>query len=658
MNTNEIKAVIKQHRDIRRQNNSEDSPSAIDEPFAPLKRNNGLAFDIFDPPAPPPILPRIHKGRGALVNNGSPPPSFPLHQQNPRRPLESANTPREDKSDVVRKIEAMQAQREERRRRASAAKAQRAKDAQAAQDAGTNVEAVEFLGKLIAYRRAHGIAEARPWAGDNVWDNSGEGSIRVCVRKRPMLKVERQARDYDVVDITSSGSAVVVHEPKTKVDMSKDVESHTFGLDACFNEVDSNETIHKAVLSPLLRHVMGGGTATVFAFGQTGSGKTCTLSGHGDQRREDGNAAGLYSLAARELMGAAGACDGEVRVGVSFYEIYRGHVLDLLAERRRLEVQEDGRGHVQLPGLASVPVTSEAEMMAAIGRAEQRRVVGCTSANETSSRSHAVLQVTLTGSTTGKLLLVDLAGSERASDSTSRDRQTRIEGAEINKSLLALKECIRSLDGHGTHVPFRGSKLTHVLREAFIGRAKTCMIATVAPGAAAAEHTLNTLRYAQRVRAFATDEPPRKPPAAQPPATKSPEVKPPLGSEPPESQACKPKLGLPSKRVAAARSPPAPLTSAEPPPRSAPAALSDAVAPPVAALPSRAAKGRRTSADQGYAAERAMYNALAGDAHHAFGGKDAMAGNQHHGPGALQPIRPLAAMQGRQRQVFTATKAW
>lgn len=104
----------------------------------------------------------------------------------------------------------------------------------------------------------------------------------------------------------------------------------------------------------------------------------------------------------------------------------------------------------------------------------------------------------------GRLSFIDLAGSERGADTYDNDKRVRIEGAEINKSLLALKECIRALDGDARHVPFRGSKLTEVLRDSFIGeQARTIMIANVSPSSLSVEHTLNTLRYADRVKGAA-----------------------------------------------------------------------------------------------------------------------------------------------------------
>ena len=85
-------------------------------------------------------------------------------------------------------------------------------------------------------------------------------------------------------------------------------------------------------------------------------------------------------------------------------------------------------------------------------------------------------------------------------------KQTRLDGAEINKSLLALKECIRALDMDKTHVPFRQNKLTLVLKDSFVGGdCRTVMIANISPSNQSCEHTLNTLRYAARVKELRKD---------------------------------------------------------------------------------------------------------------------------------------------------------
>ena len=96
---------------------------------------------------------------------------------------------------------------------------------------------------------------------------------------------------------------------------------------------------------------------------------------------------------------------------------------------------------------------------------------------------------------------IDLAGSERGADAADSKKETRMDGAEINKSLLALKECIRALDQSKKHKPFRGSKLTMVLKDSFQGgKCKTVMVANIGPTISCCEHTLNTLRYADRVK--------------------------------------------------------------------------------------------------------------------------------------------------------------
>lgn len=158
---------------------------------------------------------------------------------------------------------------------------------------------------------------------------------------------------------------------------------------------------------------------------------------------------------------------------------------DLFARRQQLPVREDDNANVHVVGLKDVTAGNADELIAAVEVGNEARRTGstdvrvlaiwfrhltraiCVQCNADSSRSHAVLKITLRtqahpGSNRGQVCLVDLAGSERAADVKNIDKVTRLEGAEINKSLLALKECIRAMDQESQHTPFRGSKLTQV----------------------------------------------------------------------------------------------------------------------------------------------------------------------------------------------------
>lgn len=178
--------------------------------------------------------------------------------------------------------------------------------------------------------------------------------------------------------------------------------------------------------------------------------------------------------------------------------------------KKKLRVLEDHKNQVQVVDLREQILNSVEDVLGCIQYGMNIRTSGTTSANQHSSRSHAVFQIILRNKLKkehGKISLIDLAGSERGKDTSSSDRITRMEGAEINKSLLALKECIRALARRDAHVPFRGSTLTKVLRDSFIGdNSKVCMIAMISPGNSDVEHTLNTLRYADRVKELGTDD--------------------------------------------------------------------------------------------------------------------------------------------------------
>lgn len=187
---------------------------------------------------------------------------------------------------------------------------------------------------------------------------------------------------------------------------------------------------------------------------------------------------------------------------------------------KKLCIREDGKQQVCIVGLQEYRVSDVEMIKELIDRGNSTRSTGTTGANEESSRSHAILQLaikrTVEGAESkpprlvGKLSFIDLAGSERGADTTDNDKQTRIEGAEINKSLLALKECIRALDNDQNHIPFRGSKLTEVLRDSFVGNSKTVMISCISPSSGSCEHTLNTLRYADRVKSLSKGSNPKK----------------------------------------------------------------------------------------------------------------------------------------------------
>lgn len=194
-----------------------------------------------------------------------------------------------------------------------------------------------------------------------------------------------------------------------------------------------------------------------------------------------------------------------VKFHMSFYEIYGGRVLDLLNNQKRVQILEDGNNFVQIQGILEKEATSPEEMRSIIEYGHAARTTHATVANNTSSRSHAICQIYITQNRKfkGKLILCDLAGSERAQDTQSNSRQRRLEGAKINKSLLALKECIRAMHSKQSHIPFRASKLTLALRDSFMGeglKSKIVMIACVCPGSSSSDHTINTLRYADRLK--------------------------------------------------------------------------------------------------------------------------------------------------------------
>jgi len=333
--------------------------------------------------------------------------------------------------------------------------------------------------------------------------------IKVVVRKRPLNSRETLAGESSVVFTDSTTNNVKVAEPKLKVDLTKFVHNHDFNYDAVFDENANNMEIYTECCQPLIQKVFQKCKATCFAYGQTGSGKSYTMLGTGTENP------GMYSQAARDIFGVLRNPKYDfLYVQVSFYEIYGGKLYDLLNARNKIVAREDGKQRVNIVNLTTIACRSSQEVLDVIANGTSHRQTGSTGANNTSSRSHAILSIDLKVKNThrlhGRFSFIDLAGSERGADTYSNSKQTRKEGAEINKSLLALKECIRALDQKHAHKPFRGSKLTQVLKESFIGNAFTLMIANVSPNSGSVEHTLNSLRYADRVKELKSSKQNRK----------------------------------------------------------------------------------------------------------------------------------------------------
>lgn len=371
----------------------------------------------------------------------------------------------------------------------------------------------------------HGLIPSGSLKGRSVMDIgdiTDPPRIRVIVRKRPLNSKELERGEEDVLQCDSEQSVITVHEPRAKVDLTKYTETHSFKFDDVFDTDVDNDALYARTVRPLIAILFKHGRGTCFAYGQTGSGKTYTMQPLPLRAASD-----IFEImkSVPEFQGAS--------LHVSCYEIYGGKVFDLLNDRQRLEVREDAKRRVQVVGLKEIMVSDLQGLSKLCDHAACSRSTGSTGANDESSRSHSIMtfairvprpsdaktKVSRPGirigkenskesmlKTVGKLSFIDLAGSERGADTYDNDKQTRLEGAEINKSLLALKECIRALDMDAGHVPFRGSKLTSVLRDSFVGKnARTVMIANVSPSSNSCEHTLNTLRYADRVKEMKKD---------------------------------------------------------------------------------------------------------------------------------------------------------
>ncbi|XP_059472539.1 kinesin-like protein KIF19 [Neocloeon triangulifer] len=373
------------------------------------------------------------------------------------------------------------------------------------------------------------VPDQKPKAAKKI-DNPPEDRLVVAVRLRPHDDTKDIRRSVYALD----DKTVIVREKdnmKTDVLRQKRISDRQYEFDLVLDEDATQEEVYEGTTKSLVEKVVRGGNATVLAYGATGAGKTYTMVGTADEP-------GVMVRALDDLFKEAAQLDNENsemkeknesesdvssetpvtwrnqkkrppvparQVTMSYLEVYNEKIKDLLnPSSQQLELREDSSGGVRVAGLSEVFAQSTEEVLKLLQRGNKARSVEPTAANRTSSRSHAMLQVSVLGNgqPEGRLLMVDLAGSERASQTQNRGKRLQ-EGAHINLSLLALGNCITALarGGDVRHINFRDSKLTRLLKGALTGggsKLSCVMIAHVAPGSVRREESRTTLLYAER----------------------------------------------------------------------------------------------------------------------------------------------------------------
>ncbi|GAB6033182.1 Kinesin-like protein kif18a [Chamberlinius hualienensis] len=338
--------------------------------------------------------------------------------------------------------------------------------------------------------------------------------MKVVVRVRPPNEKEINSRS--VVQVLDSQS--LLFDPKEETDefyyqgckqnfrdlAKKQNKELRYNFHNVFDEAATNEEIYNATTAEILDDLITGYNCSIFAYGPTGAGKTFTMLGNSVMPGITYmTMAGLFDL-------LENSGNKSFELAVTYIEIYNENLRDLLSEAKNLQIREDPRRGILVAGISVHKPKTAVDLLNMLRMGNCRRSQHSTDANAESSRSHAVFTVFVTcsgkmgGDTRGKISFIDLAGSERAT-AISKNKVPRLrEGANINKSLLALGNCINALADVKLkgHVPYRDSKLTRLLKDSLGGNCKTIMIAAVSPSQLSYEDTYNTLKYADRAQSI------------------------------------------------------------------------------------------------------------------------------------------------------------
>jgi len=283
-------------------------------------------------------------------------------------------------------------------------------------------------------------------------------------------------------------------------------------VDAVLGPEVSQKDVHEAVTQPAIDNVFEGFNSCIFAYGQTGSGKTFTMCGPSDMP-------GLAPKSMAKIFELAEQQKATLKVEVSCYmlELYLDDLVDLLldkkqkAARPQLKITTSKDGVVEVRGATIKPAATFEELYEIFEDGMKSRHVTKTKMNDESSRSHLIFCICChvenlqSGRVSpGKLSLIDLAGSERLSK-TGATGQTAKEAAAINQSLSQLGNVIAALSSGEKVIPYRGSRLTELMRDSLGGNAKTLMFVNISPADYNCDETVTSLTYASRVKLITND---------------------------------------------------------------------------------------------------------------------------------------------------------
>jgi kinesin family member 18/19 len=369
---------------------------------------------------------------------------------------------------------------------------------------------LEEMAQMVAQMEEDGVADEHMKA---MW--AGQSNVLVAVRVRPLLK--HDVIKKSIVRVLDAKVVIIMDPSHDKNDVLRGNRSREkqYAFDYVFEAGSSQQSVYNHTSKFLIHGVLDGFNATVFAYGNTGAGKTHTMIG---STSDPGIMVRIMNDLFHYCHKAGQSQRTAFKITVSFLEVYNENIKDLLSETQEyLDLREDPIAGPIVSGILEIEAKNSDEIMNLLQTGNQRRTQQPTAANEVSSRSHAVFQVvveckdrapgTVANIKVGKLSLVDLAGSERAAN-TKNSGKRLVEGANINRSLLALGNCINALGekgNKGNFVPYRDSKLTRLLKDSLGGNCRTVMIANISSAESCFEETLNTLKYANRAKNIKTN---------------------------------------------------------------------------------------------------------------------------------------------------------